>query len=134
MQKILAVFIVLFLVVACKDVINLPEYDTFEDNEDPIIVITSPQKNETYSGLSQIPITVEFSDNYQLDGIRFQMSPTNVAAPSINFTTAVNDSTYSIDTFYTVPSTDSITYNVLIIANDIVNNITTEAYTFNTKD
>ena len=134
MKKIAIVFSVLFFCFGCKDEINLPEYNSIEDNESPVISLISPTKEATYSGQTQLPIRVDFTDNYEVDEVQFQLSPINFASPTFKVTKKINATSYSLDTFYTVPSTDSIKYDVLVIVNDGVNNITTESYKFTTKN
>ncbi len=134
MKKIAIVFSLAILVFGCKDEFNLPDYGTIEDTENPTISIISPVKNQTYSGLTQIPIQVNFNDDYQLDEVQFQLSPINFASPSFSITKKAGEKSFSIDTIYTVPSTDSIVYDVLIVVNDAVNNISTESYQFTTKN
>ena len=134
MKKIVIVFSLAFLVIGCKDEFNLPIYNTIEDTESPTISIISPVKDQTYSGLNQIPVQINFSDDYELEEIQFQLSPINFASPSFTVTKMAGTKNFSLDTFYTVPSTDSITYDVLIVVNDLANNHTTESYQFTTKN
>jgi len=132
MKKIAIVFSLAVIAIGCKDDFNLPV--TIEDTENPTISIISPVKNQTYSGLTQIPVQVNFNDDYQLDEVQFQLSPINFASPSFSITKKAGEKSFSIDTIYTVPSTDSIVYDVLIVVNDAVNNIATESYQFTTKN
>ena len=61
MKKIAIVFSLAVIAIGCKDDFNLPV--TIEDTENPTISIISPVKNQTYSGLTQIPIQVNFNDD-----------------------------------------------------------------------
>lgn len=122
---------------ACKDEINLPDYsyDDPLDNDTlaPVINVHHPVLDSTYSGLSQIPIKVDFSDDYGIKEINFQLAP-NVSAPIMNFVKGINSKTFLLDTFYPVPSTDSIEYTVLVTASDSLNRVTTLNYNFTSKD
>lgn len=122
MKKLVLIILTFASICGCKDEFNLPEYNSIEDLESPVISVASPIGNNTYNGLTQLPINIEFTDNYEIEAVQFQLSPTNVSGPSMSFTKMVNDSVYRIDTVYNVPQVDSVDYNVLIIANDIVNN------------
>lgn len=134
MKKIAIVFSALTFCFGCKDELNLPEYNNVEDTESPVITLVSPTKEATYSRQMQLPIRVDFTDNFEVDEVQFQLSPINFASPTFTVTKKVNATAYSLDTFYTVPSTDSIKYDVLVIVNDGVNNIATESYQFTTKN
>ena len=122
---------------ACSDEINLPDYsyDDPLDNDTlaPTIMVQNPVADTMYSGLSQIPIQVEFADDYGIKEINFQLAP-NVSAPIMNFVKGINSKAFQLDTFYPVPSTDSIEYTVLITASDSLNRVTTVNYNFSSKD
>jgi hypothetical protein len=135
MKKITVVFSLLALCFGCKDDFNLPEYTTpIEDTEKPTLMILSPEKNKTYSGLTQLPIQIDVMDNEEVDEIQFQLTPVNFSSSSFSAIKKVADKSYRLDTFYTIPSKDSIVYDVLIVASDKYKNITTESYQFTTKN
>ena len=125
------------LAFGCTDEINLPDYsyDDPLDNDTlaPVITIQHPVNDTTYSGLSQIPINVAFTDDYGIKEINFQLAP-SVSAPIMNFIKSINSKTYQLDTFYPVPSSDSIEYTVLVTASDSLNRVTTVNYNFTSKD
>jgi len=130
----LIVFSMIFFVVACKDELNIPDYGGIEDTETPTISIISPIKDSTYLGLTEIPIKIDFMDDYQLSEIQVQLIQNNFIDTGLSFILSMTDSNYSLDTFYNIPSTDSISYDVVIIASDLDDNIVTESYNFATKD
>jgi hypothetical protein len=115
----------------CSDTFNLPEYGSdIEDNEDPIITVVSPEENFTYNGLTQIPVNLTVTDNFELEAVQLQLNPSNVVGDGISFTRTVNDSIFSIDTVYTFPAGDSIVFDVLVVANDVVNNTAFKSFSF----
>ncbi len=122
------------ILFSCKDEFNIPEYDSVEDNENPSYSIESPIEDSVYLSKGQLPIKITFTDNYELNEVQFQMVPNNFNDNGFSFSKVIGDSTFTLDTVYTIPSTDSISYDVLIIAGDLVDNIVSETYTFVTKD
>ena len=125
-------FLLLFgLCLGCSDTFNLPEYGSeIEDNENPIITVTSPEENFVYNGLTQIPVNLTVTDNFVLEAVQLQLSPSNIAGEGISFTRTVNDSIFSLDTVYTFPAGDSIVFDVLVVANDVVNNTAFKSFSF----
>jgi hypothetical protein len=134
MKKMLTLFSVLVMCFGCKDEFNIPDYGTVVDDEDPTFLISSPLADSVYLSKGQLPIKLGFSDNYELGEVQFQMVPNNYAHPGYIFKKVIADSTFTLDTFYQIPATDSISYDVLLIVGDVVDNIVSESYTFATKD
>lgn len=134
-MRYLTVAILCVLVLSsCKDEINLPVYGTIDDTASPVISIITPTPNEVITGSStQIPFQVQFRDDYRVNEIQVQIVPRNFATGTMSFTLDVQDSIYNLDTLYTIPSSDSLVYDVLLVADDLLGNVTPESYEFTTK-
>ena len=133
MLKWFSLLAMVCLMCSCTDEFNLPEYEGIDDNESPEIELISPLENAKITGTTEINIQVNFSDDYQLNEISYQLAPLNFNDPGLSFSKTVTDSMFSIDTTYTIPSSDSIQYDVLIIANDLLENVVTKSYQFTSK-
>lgn len=117
--------------LGCSDTFNLPEYGaTIEDSESPVISLSTPEENFVYRDLLSIPVSLTVTDNLELDAVQLQINPSNVVGDGISFTRTVNDSIFRFDTTYTFPPGDSIVFDVLIIANDLVNNTSLKSLSF----
>lgn len=134
MQKILVFACVMAALTSCKDEFNIPVYDSYVDGDDPIITVISPEVDMEYVGATEIPIQIEFRDDYELKEIEFDMQPTDGSFTGINFRQTISgDSTYSYQSKFLIPTTDSTRYEVYIQATDLVGNTAKKLYFITTK-
>lgn len=119
---------------ACKDEINLPDYVVDHDEVYPHLVRFAPVPDSVYTGLTSLPIHIEVVDDRQVGEVKFIMVPRNHSDPGVSITRIFSGDSAVIDTTYTIPTTDSLGYDALLIASDWYGNIVSESYTFATKD
>lgn len=134
MNKLMVIGL-LFLLGACKDEINLPETDSYVDGTDPIFTIISPAKNAVYENATVVPIKIVCSDDYELAKFEFdiQVYPANDTLPGLSFTKTLQDSTFTYEASYPIPTTDSVDYEVYIKVTDLVGNSDNLVYFITTK-
>jgi hypothetical protein len=134
MHKLIVFALALVTLLGCKDEFNIPVYDSYVDGDDPIITIVSPSEDTVYIGESKIAIHIEFKDDYELSEVEFDLQPTNGSFSGINFKeTLSGDSTYTYQSEFIIPTTDSTRYEIYIQATDLVGNTAKELYFITTK-
>jgi hypothetical protein len=128
MKKILSV--VCMVVVAasvlfiggCKDEFNIPEID-YVDSLPPAVKVLSPTKDTVITGQTAVPIIIELSDDYELNSLTISIAPTKVSLAGYTETIDLSGKKeFTFTDSYTLPTTDSMTYEVNIAASDLVNN------------
>jgi hypothetical protein len=134
MRYIVLLLIIGISLVSCRDELNLPEYTPIvEDAADPSIAALSPTDGEIITGATTVPVKINFSDDLALSQVQVQIVPVNFSDPGLSMTINTSEKTYTVDTTYTIPSSDSIVYDVLLIASDEASNVVNQAYQFTTK-
>lgn len=117
----------------CRDEINLPEYVDTSDKIDPGFVISSPIADSTYRGLDTLPISIMVFDDIKLGYVDFRLTSDHPTDTGFRYELSLSSDTAWIDTYYLIPSTDSLTYNAMLFVHDDYGNIVIESYTFATK-
>jgi hypothetical protein len=120
--------VVLFSVIlvtffsSCKDVFNDPNLEKpIIDTTPPTIKVHSFQDGDIFQNQTQIPVKVDFEDDYELEFIRIMISPDDINVNPFYYEKRLEKSFYTVDTFYTLPAVyDSIQFDVLLYCEDYV--------------
>jgi hypothetical protein len=121
--------IALFLGVAlmivhsgCKDEFNIPE-TVYIDSLPPTLTVMTPQANQVFSNVTSVPIRIELSDDYELNTINIRIDPSDFNLPSYSLSQDISGlKTTVFETTYTLPTTDSMTYELNVKVTDVVDN------------
>ena len=134
MRNMLTACLLSVLIFGCRDEINIPESSSYVDGEAPMFNLITPQKNQVFVNQINIPIQIECTDDYELKYFKFELYPETPGYDTIRFETQLSDTAaYTYNANYTVPTTDSTTYEVYIEASDLVGNVDNEVYFITTK-
>lgn len=112
----------LFLLLSCKDELNLPVYDSYVDGDGPTFEIRFPKPDTTLIGKDSITFDIICRDNYEIDNFTFEIEPTDFSSERFTFNTAINDTFYHFNETYPLPTKDSMRYEVYVKAVDLVGN------------
>lgn len=134
-MKKLFVIVLIFIgiLVACRDEINLPEYDSYVDGESPRFEIVYPNEDTTIINNDSVRIQITCRDNYEIDSFFFEINPSNDPSDIVVYKTAVNDSIYEFSFNYLFPTKDSMRYEAYVKAVDLVGNSNNKVYFFTAK-
>ena len=130
MSKSFTIFIVLIgLLSACSDSFNDPNegYEEIIDLDKPEIIPLSIQADSVYNGIDTLPIKILYRD-LLLETISFSLAPTNVSGPSMSININREDTVYLLDTFYPIPSFDTIDLSILTTCKDYAENTSVASY------
>ncbi len=134
MKKLFVIGLIFIgILVACRDEINLPEYDSYVDEESPRFEIVYPNEDTTIINNDSVRIQITCSDNYEIDSFFFEINPTNDPSDLVVYKTAVNDSLYEFSFNYLFPTKDSMRYEAYVKAVDLVGNSNNKVYFFTAK-
>ena len=135
MKKLLVLTAILALgITACKDEINLPDYGGYVDGDSPIIEPVSPAKDATLDAAQQVNFEIRVTDDYELAKVNIRLIPEDITLTGFDEEIVLSDSsTYTFVKNFTLPTTDSMRYEVNIRAEDLVGNSLNEVYFFTAK-
>ena len=134
MKKLFVVGLIFIgIFTACRDEINLPEYDSYVDGESPRFEILYPNEDTTIINNDSVRIQITCRDNYEIDSFFFEINPTNDPSDLVVYKTAVNDSVYEFSFNYLYPTKDSMRYEAYVKAVDLVGNSNNQVYFFTAK-
>jgi hypothetical protein len=134
MKKMLALGLMIFALVSCKDELNIPQSDSYVDGKAPVYTIISPAKNAVFTGQTTIPIHITVTDDYEIEDFEFDIRDQAGALQGLNFTKeSIGDTIFEYQADYTLPTTDSTTYEVYINVTDLVGNNDNTVYFITAK-
>ena len=134
MNKLFVIgLITTIILTACKDEINIPEYDSYVDSNGPSFEIIYPSIDTTIIGKDSINFEIICKDDYEIDSFLFEIQPADFSSELFTYKTAVNDSIYIFNLSYPLPTNDSTRYEAYVKAVDVVGNSNNEVYFFTTK-
>jgi hypothetical protein len=136
MNKLLILSAILAIGISgCKDEINLPEYGGYVDGDSPIIVPLSPAKDASIDATQQVNFEINITDDYQLAKISVRLIPDDISLTGFDEEIILNDSvsSYTFTKDFTLPTADSMRYEVNVRAEDLVGNSLNEVYFFTAK-
>ena len=134
MKKIVLLFAVLTLgITACKDEINLPEYDGYVDGASPTIEALSPSKDTTLDATEVVNFVIRITDDYEIAKVNVRLIPEDLSLTGFDEEVEISDSLYTYTKNFTLPTTDSMRYEVNVRAEDLVGNSLNEVYFFTAK-
>tara|TARA_Y100000385_G_scaffold63229_1_gene62209 strand:- start:2793 stop:3197 length:405 start_codon:yes stop_codon:yes gene_type:complete len=134
MKKLFVIgLIITTIITACRDEINIPEYDSYVDNNSPSFEIIFPSIDTTISGKDTINFEIICKDDYEIDSFFFEIQPADFSSELFTYKTAVNDSVYIFNLSYPLPTKDSMRYEAYVKAIDVVGNSNNKVYFFTAK-
>jgi hypothetical protein len=134
MKKIVLFIAVLSLgITACKDDINLPEYDGYVDGDSPSIEAVSPAKDTTLDATEVVNFVIRITDDYEIAKVNVRLIPEDLSLTGFDEEVEISDSLYTYTKNFTLPTTDSMKYEVNVRAEDLVGNSLNEVYFFTAK-
>lgn len=135
MKKIVLFIAVLSLgITACKDDINLPEYDGYVDGDSPSIEAVSPTKDTTLDATEVVNFVIRITDDYEIAKVNVRLIiPEDLSLTGFDEEVEISDSLYTYTKNFTLPTTDSMKYEVNVRAEDLVGNSLNEVYFFTAK-
>jgi hypothetical protein len=131
---VLASIACLACMTSCKDEFHIPE-TTYIDSLAPVLNIITPVAEEIFIGKTKVPIKIQLSDDYELSSVTVRIDPTDLSLSSFTITQDMTGlQNYDFESTYTLPTADSMTYEVNITARDFVGNSPLPIqYTFTAK-
>ena len=76
MNKLFVIgLITTIILTACKDEINIPEYDSYVDSNGPSFEIIYPSIDTTIIGKDSINFEIICKDDYEIDSFFFEIQP-----------------------------------------------------------
>jgi hypothetical protein len=135
MKKIVLLIAVLSLgITACNDDINLPEYDGYVDGDSPSIEAVSPTKDTTLDATEVVNFVIRITDDYEIAKVNVRLIiPEDLSLTGFDEEVEISDSLYTYTKNFTLPTTDSMRYEVNVRAEDLVGNSRNEVYFFTAK-
>ena len=135
MKKIVLLIAVLSLgITACNDDINLPEYDGYVDGDSPSIEAVSPTKDTTLDATEVVNFVIRITDDYEIAKVNVRLIiPEDLSLTGFDEEVEISDSLYTYTKNFTLPTTDSMKYEVNVRAEDLVGNSLNEVYFFTAK-
>ena len=135
MKKIVLLIAILSLgITACKDEINLPEYDGYVDGDSPMIEAVSPTKDTTLDATEVVNFVIRITDDYEIAKVNVRLIiPEDLSLTGFDEEVEISDSLYTYTKNFTLPTTDSMRYEVNVRAEDLVGNSRNEVYFFTAK-
>jgi hypothetical protein len=134
MKKLVLLTAVLSLgITACKDEINLPEYDGYTDGDSPTIEAVSPSKDATLDATEVVNFVIRIRDDYEIAKVSVRLIPDDLSLTGFDEEVEISDSLYTYTKNFTLPTTDSMGYEVNVRAEDLVGNSLYEEYSFTAK-
>lgn len=133
MKRNLFGLLILIIVWGCSDTFTDPNpgYEEIIDNTPPIIDLITLKSDSVYTGSDSVRIVIDFSDDYWLDKIFFDLAPVSKAAESMSIQRTLDDSTFRLDTIYVKPSQiDTLELSVVAQCIDYANNYSSKSLTF----
>lgn len=133
MKRIVQFFLFTALMAsACSDSFNdpNPDYEEIIDLVDPEINLLSLKADSIYTGTDTLPIHIEFTDDWLLDIVTFDLVPFDNSAPDIKIFKYVEGTSFVLDTFYVVPiGLDSLEIGIVAACQDYATNTAQESLT-----
>ena len=120
-------------ITACKDEINLPEYGGYVDGDSPVIEALSPTQNATIDASKTANFVIRVTDDYEVAKVIVRLIPGDITLTGFEEEVEVSDSIYTYTKNFTLPTTDSMRYEVNVSALDFVGNSIDEVYFFTAK-
>jgi hypothetical protein len=134
MKKILMITAILSLgITSCKDEINIPEYGGYVDGDSPVIEALSPTKDDTLDATEVVNFVIRITDDYEIAKVSVRLIPDDLSLTGFEEEVELSDSLYTYTKNFTLPTTDSMRYEVNVRAEDLVGNSLNEVYFFTAK-
>lgn len=130
MKKILVALVCIVALIGCKDEKNLPEYNSYVDSTPPSIEIVTPLDNQEFTGTNIIDLQYNLRDDYKLASFSLRIIPSDIDLSEFSDEIQIDDSIYTYSNQYTLPSSDPMTYEVNISAQDSLGFGTNKVYFF----
>ena len=121
------------IITACNDEFNIPEYDSYIDGNSPTFEIIYPSVDTTITDKDTINFEIICKDDYEIDSFFFEIQPTDFSSELFTFKTAVNDSVYTFNLSYPLPTKDIMRYEAYVKGVDVVGNSNNKVYFFTAK-
>jgi hypothetical protein len=121
------------IITACNDEFNIPEYDSYIDGNSPTFEIIYPSVDTTITDKDTINFEIICKVDYEIDSFFFEIQPTDFSSELFTFKTAVNDSVYTFNLSYPLPTKDSMRYEAYVKGVDVVGNSNNKVYFFTAK-
>ncbi len=128
-RSVLIAVVLIAVFSACSDSFNDPNegYEQIIDLDKPEIIPISLKADSIYVGIDTLPIQIMYRD-LLLEQISFSLVPTNVSGPTMSININREDTTYLLDTFYPIPTFDTIDLNVLTTCKDYAENTSVTSF------
>lgn len=125
--------IIVSVVTSCKDEINLPEYGGYVDGDSPTIEILSPREDAVLDASKDVNFAVRVRDDFEVSEITVRLIPGDISFTGFEEVVEASDTLYTYTKNFTLPTTDSMQYEVNISATDFVGNSQDKVYFFTAK-
>lgn len=121
-----------FIASSCKDEFNdpNPDYEEIIDDSPATIEFIEPTDGDTLRMIDTVNIKIKYSDDYALDVMSLNLSPTNVQGDAMSFAFNSADSVYTLDTFYILPQADTVQLGMITTCRDYVGNVSSKSISF----